>query len=192
MYIIERTSFADPSLVETFYIAPETFSVLYDSDESEELHAGNTINSGNYTERLIPVTEETLHHLPIIEIRRLQRQFCDYLVANRGYDDARPGLIDIFSSGTIDIHVTLEDDFQSDVPRDQQSRHGYQSLTVRQLLNPSTWPSREIRELEVMLARTATSTDLQSKLRCEAAAQFAADLQDRHADLRNLLPGATS
>lgn len=105
------------------------------------------------------------------------QRFIAALTTERGYDTARIEWIELSPEGEIRLCFTARDDFQSNVSH----IHRYKSETCQHVHWPfldalASWPTREERELRVLLAQQGESTALADEMKSASARRFVQNL----------------
>lgn len=115
-----------------------------------------------------------------------ERTFRDIL----GYDTADFESVRVHSDGDIQYVFTLRDDFQRELPAEHRVDHEfYRSIDMEKILelSPSTWRTREQRELAVMARQLGALNGKVGEIRSAQARQFVDDLTRLSGDIAGLI-----
>ena len=170
--------------MEIYLITPPT---------GEQFYTRDSIHPADCDFDICAVNSDNEHLVTVGEIRFKAAQLAEWLIAERGYSDARFYQCE-FGRLSVSVRMALDDEFQKTLQYDQKIECGIVDISVARLFGDwSTWMSREMRELHVMAAKLAVSPDLLSQLQSSMAQQFVRDLQAQGEKLNTLLaaPKAT-
>lgn len=115
-----------------------------------------------------------------------ERIFCNIL----GYDLAAFESVRVHADGDIEYVFTLRDDFQRELPAEHRVDHEfYRSIDMEKILelSPSTWRTREQRELAVMARQLGALNGKVGEIRSAQARQFVDDLTRLSSDIAGLI-----
>lgn len=120
------------------------------------------------------------------------QQFATMLKDLRDYDQVKLWYVELRPTGEIYAHVYGEDDFQNKIAYQHRHKHGSHEVPYPFHKAIDEWPTREERELRVLLAQQGESTALVSEIRSASAKRFVNNLcaeRTRYAQLVDFTKG---
>ena len=113
-------------------------------------------------------------------------EFAKLLKSERGYNGAHFKEIHIQPEGTIFFYFDLQDDFQRDISYSHRFKAGTMFILPEELTLVG-WPTREERELRVMLAQQGESTALSDLMVSAAGRAFVTALKEERSRYAQLV-----